>query len=345
MLKSFLPDSSWGQVQSWIRSRHIQINGNLCLDPARRLTEKDVIKFWKEPLPKPVTAEQLKLPYLDEHLLVVEKPAGITSVWHREERKLPAKRRQLQPTLEELLSGALAKILGLPGSQRSSSGRPASHLSGSLRKPKPNRGQRHPNSPSNRWPVYPVHRLDRDTSGLMLFARSRIAEQKLVAMFRDHLIHRQYWAVVHGAAVSQTIRTMLVRDRGDRLRGSLPERPPADRVSRTSDNEETGQLAITHVEHVESFGQYSIVRCRLETGRTHQIRIHLSEHGHPLCGEKTYVRLPDGSILADHSLAPRQALHAERLAFTHPLTGERLEFHMPLPTDLKHWLNRVRSKE
>ncbi len=187
VLKQLVTDSSWGQVQAWIRSRQVQVNGNLCCDAARRVTEKDVIKLWHQPLAKPVTAEQLRLPYIDEHLLVVEKPAGITSVWHREERKLPDQRRQLQPTLEELLPDAIGKAIGYPKVARPT-GRNAAR--GQVAKGK--------GGPKGRWPVYPVHRLDRDTSGLMLFARSRVAEQKLIAMFRDHKIERQYWAVAWG---------------------------------------------------------------------------------------------------------------------------------------------------
>ncbi len=341
VLKLLMPESSWGQIQSWIRARHIQINGNLSCDAARRLTEKDVIKFWLQPLAKPVTAEQLRLPYIDEHLLVVEKPAGITSVWHREERRLPDKRRQLQPTLEELLPDAIGKAIGYPKNPRPTG-----------RAFKPGRGNPRQGNPQGkaaqgRWPVYPVHRLDRDTSGLMVFARTRLAEQKLIGMFRDHKVERQYWAVAWGAVESKTIRSLLVRDRGDGLRGSLPEQPSAEVMSKMAStdegDEQKGQIAVTHIQHLETLGPYSIVRCQLETGRTHQIRIHLSEQGHPLCGEKTYVRLPGGETWQDNSQAPRQALHSDKLSFKHPLTGERLIFNMPLPTDLKKWLQRLRD--
>lgn len=340
VLKLLVPDSSWGQAQQWVHQRQVQVNGNLCTDPARRVTGKDVLKFWREPLPKPVTAEQLRLAYIDEHLVVVEKPAGITSVWHQAERRMPARRRELQPTLEELLPGAIAKAIGPPRSAR-----PRGPSKG------PSKGRR-PNGPAERWPIFAVHRLDRDTSGLMLFARTRIAEQKLVSMFRGHRIQRQYWAVATGHVQSQTVRSYLVRDRGDGLRGSAPAaEEPTGRSSAKAFDQPTaltrtgaeGQLAITHIELRETFGNYSIIRCRLETGRTHQIRIHLSELGHPLCGEKTYTRLPDGQMLVDRSDAPRQALHAERLAFTHPLTGEQLDFQMPLPVDLKRWLKRLQS--
>jgi 23S rRNA pseudouridine1911/1915/1917 synthase len=189
----------------------------------------------------------------------------------------------------------------------------------------------------------------------MLFARTRLAEQKLIAMFRDHRVQRQYWAVAAGHVKSQSIRSVLIRDRGDGLRGSLAGSttfsPLAkDGVSAVPTEAERaaiarseGQLAITHVELRETIGDASVLRCWLETGRTHQIRIHLSELGHPLCGEKTYTRLPSSETIVDASPAPRQALHAERLTFTHPLTGERLQFQMQLPADLKRWVARLRS--
>lgn len=352
-LKGLMNECTWGQVQQFIQQRQVQVNGNLCLDQARRVAEKDVIKLWQQPLPKPVTADQLRIPYLDEHIVVVEKPAGITSVWHREERRMPARRRQLQPTLEEMLPIALAKEIGHPRestSRAKTGGRPV----------KGRRPTHVPPHPDLRWPVYPVHRLDRDTSGLMLFARTRLAEQKLVIMFRDRHIERRYWAVAHGRVSSQTVRSILVRDRGDGLRGSILPNAGSDPLegplqdlerrgekafeSELEDSTAEGQSATTHVEYVESIGPYSIIRCRLETGRTHQIRIHLSELGHPLCGDKIYIRMRGGQTLSDASGAPRQALHAERLAFTHPFTSERLDFHMPLPLDLKRWLSRVRSE-
>jgi 23S rRNA pseudouridine1911/1915/1917 synthase len=106
-LKKRLTDWSWGEVRESIRRRKVQVNGNLCLDPVRKVTSKDVIKLWKESLPKPIEATDIRIAYVDEFLVVVEKPAGITSVRHFEERNLSEKRRQLQPTLEELVPLAL----------------------------------------------------------------------------------------------------------------------------------------------------------------------------------------------------------------------------------------------
>jgi 23S rRNA pseudouridine1911/1915/1917 synthase len=283
-----------------------------------------VVKVLERSLAAPASAADIKLVHLDEHLLVVQKPAGVTTLRHRAETDLPMRRKQLQPTLDELLPRVLAQHLGVrmppdtnPTRQRGS------------RQPGPNRRR---TSIDPRLRVRAVHRLDRDTSGLMVFARTPAAEQKLVRMFAKHAVKRAYVAVVHGSLEAQTIDTWLVRDRGDGLRGSTPLGEAAA----------GSQRAITHVRPMEQFGKYSIVECRLETGRTHQIRIHLAEIGHLLCGEKTYTHAIGGKPQADSSGAPRQALHAAELAFTHPITGQALRFRMPLPADLKEWLLRLR---
>ncbi len=334
-LKKLISDSSWGHAKKLLSNRHVQVNGNLCVDPARRVKLKDVIKVWVDPLSKPVESSDLRLAYWDEHLLVVEKPAGVTSVRHFEERKISTKRRQLQPTLEELLPPVLAKVqrfrwppLPPKGMNR---GRPdskqrfnTSHIINSKLLPP-------------ELQVFPVHRLDRETSGLMLFARTRAVEQMLIRMFSQHKVEREYVGVAVGKVELQTIRSTLVRDRGDGHRGS------------SNDAGEDGQEAVTHIiasefipTHAEESG-YSIIRCKLETGRTHQIRIHLSESGHMLCGDKIYNRTFDGKVLVDHSGAPRHALHSDRLAFKHPVTGEMLEFRMPMPKDLSKWLAALRE--
>ncbi|HSI36107.1 MAG TPA: pseudouridine synthase, partial [Tepidisphaeraceae bacterium] len=104
-----------------------------------------------------------------------------------------------------------------------------------------------------------------------------------------------------------------------------------------------GERAVTHVRPVERVGEHSIVECRLETGRTHQIRIHLSEAGFGLCGERVYTHGVGGTPRVDESGAPRQALHAFRLGFRHPVTGERVEFERAWAGDLSGWLERLRS--
>lgn len=325
-LKKLLADETWGKVKTLITSRHVQVNGNLCLDEGRRLKEQDVVKVWEQPLAKPADASDVRILHVDEHLVVVEKPAGMTTLRHAEERHWPARRKQLQPTLDEVLPRVLAKKLGL----RVGLGDQPARARGSRR------GQ--PRRPPERLPrVRAVHRLDRDTSGLMVFARTPQAEQVLVRLFSQHKIERAYLAVAHGEVEPRTIRTWLVRDRGDGLRGSSPlgEKSP------------DSQEAVTHVKPLETFlagGEtYSLIECRLETGRTHQIRIHLSEIGHMLCGEKTYTHLPGEKPSRDKSAAPRQALHAAVLGFVHPVTGEELTFRTRLPRDLTDWLARLKG--
>ena len=339
-LKAVVKDCSWGQAKKWLLNRHVQVNGNLCLDAARRVKEKDVVKVWHQPLAKPIESSDLRLAYWDEYLLVVEKPAGVTSVRHFEERKISTKRRQLQPTLEELLPPVLAKVQHLRWPPLPPKGMNRGRLES--KQPFDTRHIQNSKLIPAEMQVYPVHRLDRETSGLMLFARTRIAEQKLTAMFRQHAIEREYVGVAIGQVSAQSIRSHLVRNRGDGHRGSASGAVIED-----------GQEAVTHivsVEHIAAPGGkagdgagYSLIRCKLETGRTHQIRIHLSEAGHMLCGDKIYNRAADGSVMIDSSGAPRHALHSDRLAFKHPFSGENMQFNMPMPRDLASWLARLQK--
>ena len=105
----------------------------------------------------------------------------------------------------------------------------------------------------------------------------------------------------------------------------------------------TEQRAITHIRPIEKIGPYSLIECQLETGRTHQIRIHLSEAGHLLCGDPIYCKLADGTLVQDQSGAPRQALHSATLSFQHPISEEKLEFKMHWPADLHRWLSSLRQ--
>ena len=175
-----------------------------------------------------------------------------------------------------------------------------------------------------------MHRLDRDTSGLIVFARTPEAQQHLEQQFRTHSTRRRYLAVVRGAVESQTIESRLVRDRGDGRRGSttLPN---------------VGRRAVTHVRAVERLGDYTLIECRLETGRTHQIRIHLSERGHPLCGDKVYGQPLFRAGQPDKSGAPRLALCAVELGFVHPVSGEPMQFESRPPRDFAEFVRRLRT--
>jgi 23S rRNA pseudouridine1911/1915/1917 synthase len=171
--------------------------------------------------------------------------------------------------------------------------------------------------PATTTPLYVVHRLDKDTSGLLCFAKTKLAERGLHTVFKQHLADRTYVAVAEGHVRPGRIESHLVEDRGDGLRGST--RFPAQ-----------GRRAVTHVEVVEVLPAATICRVRLETGRTHQIRIHLSERGHPLVGETVYIRdlLREGRQPLP---SRRLLLHAQTLGFVHPVTGKRLDFESKPP--------------
>jgi 23S rRNA pseudouridine1911/1915/1917 synthase len=174
-----------------------------------------------------------------------------------------------------------------------------------------------------------VHRLDKETSGLIVFTRTWLAKQSLTQQFRVHTVYRRYLAIVHGTARAQTIRSHIMADRGDGLRGSMQGR-----------GRQTGQLAVTHVDVVEHLDNATLVACRLETGRTHQIRIHLSEAGNPLVGERVYIRRFTGVPIP----APRIMLHAAELGFVHPATNAEMRWTLPLPADMEQTLTRLRRR-
>ncbi len=170
-----------------------------------------------------------------------------------------------------------------------------------------------------------VHRLDKDTSGLMVVARSRRAHTRLVAALRDREVTRVYDAIVRGRLVSgATIDAPVGRDPRHRTRMAVTA---------------GGRKAVTHYRVLQRYAHFSRVEVRLETGRTHQIRVHLAHAGHPLVGDPVYggrARLPAGAgaaLLAALRAFHRQALHATRLAFAHPADGRPLEFSAPPPAD------------
>ncbi len=193
--------------------------------------------------------------------------------------------------------------------------------------------RKNPGSDPGQTPVLVVHRLDRDTSGVMVFARTPGAHRHLAAQFKEHSVERAYCAIVHGAVEARRIETRLVLDRGDGLRGSYGHfrrprgEPPAD-----------ARRAVTHVAPRESLRGATLVECRLETGRQHQIRIHLAELGHPLVGERVYIRDYEGPKIE----AERPMLHARLLAFTHPRSGARVSFEREPPADFQAMLARLR---
>ena len=182
-------------------------------------------------------------------------------------------------------------------------------------------------------PLGVVHRLDRDTSGLMMFTRTAEAKRVMTAIFTAHEIERVYHAIAHGEVPERRIETHLLLDRGDGLRGSHGHY----RRSRADPPPES-RIAITHVKPIAALKGATLVECRLETGRQHQIRIHLAELGHPLLGELVYIRDYRGEKIA----APRTMLHARTLGFRHPRSGAPVSFTRDAPPDFKALLGALR---
>ncbi|HKA08502.1 MAG TPA: RluA family pseudouridine synthase [Gemmataceae bacterium] len=300
ILRMLRPGESWTQVKGLATGRRVAVGGSLCMDPARRLKEGEVIEVLEKPAAviKGETPEGVVIRHLDEDIVVVEKASGISTVRHPAERAWKEERRKLVPTLDDITQRAIAKRLGV-----------RKHELPRLRV---------------------VHRLDKETSGLVAFARSVRAERELGRQFKAHTVVRRYIAIVPGVVKPQTFSTWLVRDRGDGRRGSGPE-------------DAGGKQAVTHVDVLERFPRHTALVCQLETGRTHQIRIHLAEAGHPVCGDRVYNRRSDGTVIVDESGAPRLALHAAELGFIHPATGKEMLWDMPPPPDLMRFMDRLRS--
>jgi 23S rRNA pseudouridine1911/1915/1917 synthase len=296
LLRPRLPNQSWAQIKRVIATGHVFIGGDVCLDPARRLQADEAVEVRERAAPRqPQPTESVLIRHLDRDLVVVEKPSGIATVRHPAERELSSLRKAINPTLDEIV---LTQI--------------AARSQGRERR------------------LRIVHRLDKATSGLLVFARTVLAERELGRQFHRHTVIRRYLAIISGYLPGQRIATRLVRDRGDRRRGG----------TRSSGE---GKEAVTHVELVERLGGYTLLSCRLETGRTHQIRIHLAELGHPICGEAVYNRPLGAQPLHDRSSAPRLALHAGELGFTHPTSGRDMHWIMDLPSDLQSFLAKLRK--
>ncbi len=182
-----------------------------------------------------------------------------------------------------------------------------------------------------------VHRLDKDTSGLMVVARSLRAHAGLIEQLSSRAVHRQYVAVVQGPMVA-----------GNTVDAPI-DRHPHDRIRMAVVKEGGGREAITHYRVREKFRSHTVVECRLETGRTHQIRVHMAYVKHPLIGDPLYggsFKLPKAATEALVEALRgfrRQALHAEKLSFTHPVSGDTLSFESPLPADMVALIDTLRD--
>jgi len=197
-----------------------------------------------------------------------------------------------------------------------------------------------PTMPENEGRPGLVHRIDKDTSGLLVIAKTEVAMNKLARQFFDHTIERTYYALVWGEPKSPegTIDVNLGRSPKDR------------RVTMAFPEENIGRRAVTHYQLIKPLRYVSLIQCNLETGRTHQIRAHMKHLGHPLFNDATYGgdKILKGTPFSKYKtfvdncfkLMPRQALHAKSLGFIHPQTGEKMQFDADLPEDFQSVLEK-----
>jgi len=283
VLRDRYPGASWSAIRKLVSTGKVALGGSPTTEARQLVAPGSAIQI-RMTAPKPRPGSQLgleQLLYCDPQVVVVRKPAGISSVIHEDE-----------PT-------SLQEQVRVWLSERE-------------RRPCP--------------PLKVVHRLDKVTSGVMLFARTAAAQSALKEQFRAHTTGRYYTAVAHGRVQDATLSFRLVRNRGDGVRGI------------TKDPNE-GTHSVTHVTVREQLARCSVLECRLETGRTHQIRIHLSTIGHPIVGDPVYGRDHSGPRLD----CPRTLLHASFLSFAHPTQRQRLSFEQPLPEDFESWLRNERG--
>ncbi len=290
-LARLLPEYSRGRIQAWMRSGDLRIDGRMRRprDPVRGGERVELEAVLPVCTRDRAEAIPLRVMFEDEHLLVIDKPAGLV----------------VHPAAGNPDGTLLNALLHLDPALE---GVPRSGI---------------------------VHRLDKDTSGLLLVARSLQAHKRLVVALAAREIGRRYLAVVRGVPVAGgTVDAPI---------GRHPRRRTHMAVVRD------GRPAVTHYRVRERFRAHAALEVRLETGRTHQIRVHLAHIRHPLLGDPVYggrPRPPPGigaGLAAAIGAFRRQALHAEALTFTHPLTGEGMRIEAPPPADLAALLTVLRE--
>lgn len=312
VVRELMDNLPWSKARALIESGRVQVGGELRFNPAERVSTGNVVSV--NPTARRRRAPVLeaeRIVHVDRDLVVVRKPAGLVSVPFDAGAQAGAQARV--PVHEDSLIERTRQALNEYGYQ---------HAEPSAAEEKPERKR------SDRLLV--VQRLDKDTTGLLVFARTRAGRKGLEAQFRAHTIERRYVALVHGRAEAVVHETFLVPNRGDGLRGSWRGRNPPKEAKR----------AVTKV-RVEQrlqgpYGEATLISCRIETGRQHQIRIHLSEAGNPLIGETVYDRANAGRIDA-----ARPMLHAASLGFRHPVNDRPLRFEDPPPDDFRALLERL----
>ena len=274
VLRRRMPTQSWSAVRRLCETGKVRIEGQVILNPAHRIALPCDVTLNMTAPRRREEVPGFRVAFEDAHLIVIEKPHGISSV--------PFERKETGTALDLIRDHWRSQRIA-----------------------------------ATTKPLYTVHRIDKETSGLLCFAKTKACERGLHEIFQRHLSARSYLALAHGQVRGGRIESQIVPDRGDGLRGSTR-------------NALLGQRAVTNVDVLARFHEATFCRVRLETGRTHQIRIHLSEAGHPLVGEAVYIR--DWENANQVALpASRMMLHAETLGFDHPITGSRIDLDSPAP--------------
>jgi 23S rRNA pseudouridine1911/1915/1917 synthase len=291
-LAAAVPALSRERLKTLIRTGAVQTGGRPIRDPATKVRGEEAIQV-AVPEPAPAHNEAQDIPlnvvFEDEHLLVVDKPAGL--VVH------PAAGNLDGTLVNALLHHCGGSLSGIGGVARPGI----------------------------------VHRIDKDTSGLLVVAKTDVAHEGLAKQFAAHSIDRRYLAIVTGIPkISEgKVDAALARSTANRKKIAIVEG-------------NRGKRAVTHWKRLKRLRDAALVECRLETGRTHQVRVHMASIGHPLLGDPVYGRSgkTHGKLLKELGYQ-RQALHAAELAFTHPVTKNRLSFSSAMPPDMQELFNAL----
>ena len=281
------------RVKALIAQGKVALDGVIATQPSLKVAAGAAYSI-ELPPPEPAAAQAQDIPlavvHEDEHLIVVDKPAGM--VVH------PAAGNPDSTLVNALLYHCRGQLSGIGGVARPGI----------------------------------VHRIDKDTSGLIVAAKTDIAHEGLAAQFADHSIHRLYQAITARwpLPLAGTVTGNIGRSNTDRKKMAIV-------------TDGRGKRAVTHYRTIERLHEAALVECRLETGRTHQVRVHMASIGNPLLGDPFYGRTPQSlrSALKTHGFS-RQALHAAELGFVHPVDQERLQFASPMPADMARLIEELR---
>lgn len=282
------------RVKALIADGGVSVGGAAVRNPSAKTSADTPFVITLPPVAPLAAAAQdipLVIVFEDDHLIIVDKPAGM--VVH------PAAGNPDGTLVNALLHHCAGRLSGINGVARPGI----------------------------------VHRIDKDTSGLLVVAKSNAAHEGLAAQFADHSIDREYLAVCagHPNPAQGTIATRIGRSDSDRKKMAV-----------LPDDASRGKRAVTHFRTLRLLDHAALLACRLETGRTHQVRVHCASIGHPLLGDPVYGRPPKPlRALLDRLEFRRQALHAAELGFAHPITGERLHFRADLPVDMSELIDEA----